>query len=182
MPPTNPDSFKAIRTVFRAAKVLEARKPDPSRALEILTPYLGLEPIDGVPADRSDNVLHLICSVAGDAHREANQPALAADWYRRASEFRRDGGYINLYVDTVIEHRLETHYTHALACLRNSRQAWSKTPIPLRAMGHVGSFIFRIKRPWNLKPHRELQRRAKDFDTILISRIEEMKQSPSPND
>jgi tetratricopeptide (TPR) repeat protein len=182
MPLTESESGKAIRTVFRAANVLDARKPNPSRALEILSPYLGLEPIEGVPAEKSDNLLHLICSIAGDAHREANEYALAADWYRRASDFRRDGGYINFYVDTVIEHRLDSHYEHALACLRDSKEAWSNTPLPLRAIGHVCSFVRRLKRPWSFKPYRELQHRAKEFDSMLVSRIEEMKQADPPID
>ncbi len=182
MPPNETASGKAIRTVFRAANVLDARKPDPPRALEILSPYLDLDPIEGVPAEKSDNLLHLICSIAGDAHREANEHALAADWYRRASEYRRDGGYINFYVDTVIEHRLETHYVHALECLRDSKEAWSNTPLPLRAIGHICSFVRRLKRPWGIKPYRELQHRAKDFDSILVSRIEDVKLTDSPID
>src|SRR5262249_8605445 len=101
---------RAVQAVLSAANRIDARRPDVAAAFEVLEPFRHLDAIAGVSAERSQTILHLVCCVLGDAYREAGQAPDAATWYRRASEYRVEGGYVDYYADMVIEHRLSDHY------------------------------------------------------------------------
>lgn len=160
-----------FRATLAAAKSLESRVPDFDTAFKLLAPYRDLVKIEGLSDDRNKALFNLYNSIMGDAYREAKQPELAADWYRRASDLRRDGVYIDNYIETVLTHELTTHYEHALVCLRENRRIWKQTHFLMRACEHVVTWAILMRRPWLIRPYRSLRRRSKGFESALQDRI-----------
>lgn len=160
-----------LRKVKQASSILDSSHPDHERAFELLEPYRRLTSVEGVDPQRSDALLALVSSAFADAYRESGEYRTAAEWYRKSSNYRVAGGYTDLYADMVITHQLADHYEHALYCLREGRTAWSKESLYLKLIGHVFSFIYRLRKPEARREYRELKERSKDFERILLMRV-----------
>ncbi|MBM4043379.1 MAG: hypothetical protein FJ290_33245 [Planctomycetes bacterium] len=144
-----------------------AWRPKPEVALEMLRPFMDRDEFPDVPRDRSDSVVSLVSSVVGDCHMEMGSLEEAARWYRRASCFRKEGGYADFYAEAVIKGRLSDHYEHALECLRYNHAQWKNNPLRIRALGHILVWWRLINRPWKIGWYLSFRRRSKGFEAEL---------------
>jgi hypothetical protein len=70
----------------------------------------------------------------------------AAEWYRRAGQSWKIGGFPAIYADMVLRHRLADHYETALDCLQSNLADWQAKPLVVRIYWHVVSGWW--LRPW----------------------------------
>jgi hypothetical protein len=75
----------------------------------------------------------------------------AADWYRRASENWKAGGYPPIYADMVVRHGLVDHYETALDCLKFNRADWAGRPLLVRLYYHLTSMWWIHPSMWQLR-------------------------------
>jgi hypothetical protein len=90
-------------------------------------------------------VRSIVCATTADCYRELGDVQTAAEWYRRAGQSWKGGGFPPIYADMVLQHGLEDDYEFALDCLRHSLAEWQAKPFLVRVFWHVAS-------GWWLKP------------------------------
>jgi hypothetical protein len=134
----NPVSGReALEKAYEAASHLRGWRQDPRKGLAIILPYGDcVDFVDATPLT-SRKVRCLVCAVIADCYREAGEVVTAADWYRKASESWKVGGYPSLYADMVITHKLADHYENALDCLKESKANRKAKPLLTRLYYHI---------------------------------------------
>jgi hypothetical protein len=112
---------------------------EPHRALAMLEPFCSITEFAGATPEQNLKLRSMIYGTAGDCYRALGDMATAADWYRRASEQWKEGGYPSLYAEMVIANRLVDHYQNALDCLKHDRARWKARPLSTRVYYNVVS-------------------------------------------
>ena len=159
----------AMVAVWHTGGLLAARRPRTGPALELLRPYMACDRFEGVSQEKSDTTVHWVAAVVGDCYRLDGKVDDAIRWYRRASEFRRDGACAMFYADLVIQHRLQDHYERALECVRALRLAWGRNSLWLRILGWVLFGWHLLKHPWDFRRSLGILRRWKTFEATLVA-------------
>jgi hypothetical protein len=95
-------------------------------------------------------VRSIVCATTADCYRELDDVKAAAEWYRRAGQSWKGGGFPPIYADMVLQHGLEDHYEFSLECLRQSLADWKAKPFLVRVFWHMVSGWW--LRPWEY-PH-----------------------------
>ena len=146
----------AVLAVRRSNRHLSGIWPDSQRALEIIQPYADCEEYsigEQVKPEVRDTLLrvvrNMVCATVADCDREMGETRTAADWYRRAGDSWKGGGFPALYADMVLQHGLEDHYESALDCLRHGLADWRAKPFLVRVFWHVVSGWW--LRPWDYR-------------------------------
>jgi hypothetical protein len=148
----NPVSGReALEKAYEAASHLRGWRQDPRRGLAIILPYGDCVDFIDAPPLASRIVRSLVCAVIADCYREMGEVVTAAEWYRRASESRKRGGYPSLYADMVISHKLADHYENALDCLKESKANWKAKPLLVRFYWHVVSMWWIYPSAWKFR-------------------------------
>jgi len=99
-------------------------RTEPERGIALLRPYWNCTRLTGCSERTYLSTMGMLCGVTADCYRALEQPALAAEWYRRASTYSPGGGHAELYAGIVVEHRLEEHYRTALETMELCDQKW----------------------------------------------------------
>lgn len=143
----------AARATICASHYLIQFRPDPRNALAVIGRYAechDFETGDQVRAEKWDEVIHhlksIICSTVADCHRGLGDVRAAAEWYRRAGENWKVGGFPPIYAELVLRHELTDHYEMALDCLRHNLADWMSRPLLTRIYWSLASGW--LWRPW----------------------------------
>jgi tetratricopeptide (TPR) repeat protein len=146
----------ALKAATRASSYLSGIWPAPQKALEIIRQYADSEEYSAgervQPEDRHKLlrvVRSLVCAVTADCYRELGDFRTAAEWYRRAGESWKVGGFSAIYADMALQHRLDDHYEAALEYLRHTFADWQSKPFVVRLYWHVVSGWW--LRPWDYR-------------------------------
>lgn len=172
--PVNTDG--AIQAVLEANQLLTGLHPDPHQALEFVLPYSECQEFttpDRIRPDDRDEVIRitrsLVCAMIADCHLAMEDVRTAAEWYRRASQSCKAGGYPAVYANMVLEHWLDDHYENALECLRFRREQWRSRPLLVRLYWHVVSGWW--FRPWRYAEARRTFLRQRELEKQLEDRL-----------
>jgi len=65
------------------------------------------------------------------------EPIKAVEWYRKASQYRKNGRYLVIYAKTVLRHNLVDHYQSALECVEAGNANWRRLPLFFKLFSHV---------------------------------------------
>jgi hypothetical protein len=146
----------ALQAAIRSSSHLSGLWPDPQKALEIIRPYADCGEYSAgerVQPKNRDRLLRavrsMVCAVTADCYRELGDVRTAAEWYRRAGQSWKVGGFPALYADMVLRHDLDDHYEVALDYLRHNLADWQSKPFLVRLYWHVASGWW--LRPWNYR-------------------------------
>ncbi len=170
MPEAPVKAEDALLAALRANDHLSGLWQRPRRALEIIRPYADCEEYatgEQVKPEEREKLLRVIrsivCAVTADCYREMGEVRTAADWYRRAGESWKVGGFPAIYADMALRHGLDDHYEPALDYLRHSHADWKAKPLLDRVYWHVVS-------GWWLKPwdYRAAWRTILRQSTLLV--------------
>ena len=146
----------ALQAAIRSSRHLDGIWPNPRKALEIIRPYADCEEYSAgeeVKMQDRDKVQRVVRSVVyavtADCYHELGDVREAAEWYRRAGQNWKVGGFPAIYADMVLRHGLDDHYETAFDCLRTSLADWQSKPLRVRVYWHVvnGWWL----KPWNYR-------------------------------
>ena len=140
----------AMKDVFEASRYLVWWRNRPEKALEIVTPLHSLEMPEGVETDKYDRVMSFVMAVTGDCYVTMKEPVRAAEWYRKAANHNKCGGYPSLYADIVLKHHLSSHYRMALECMEANDANWKKQSILVKLLSHLISRWWLHPQIWRL--------------------------------
>jgi hypothetical protein len=142
----HPELDRAMKSVLEASRNLAWWRNRPAKALEIITPFHNLAMPAGVDRGKYEIVMGLVMAVTGDCCFAMKEPLKAAQWYQRATQYRKGGPFAPRYADLVLRHDLSDHYQSSLECLEASRASWSRQPLWVKILSHLLS-------KWWLHPH-----------------------------
>ena len=134
---THPDLVNAMEGCFKASRCLKWWCNRPRKGLEIVTPFHSLKMPEGADRKKYGLVMSFVRSVTGNCHLIMKDPIKAAEWYRRAAQYHKDGRYVPIYAKTVLRHNLVDHYQAALECVEASNANWSRLPFLFKLFSHA---------------------------------------------
>ncbi len=135
-----------------ARRALKTEERPAAKVAGVLNPYMACSEIQGSSGEEHEDLRSAIFATLGDAYRLEGNVALAAKWYRRASQLST-GSHARVYAWLVWKNQLPEFYQDALKVLEDDLRRWALKPIPTR--------FFHWVRAWSNADHRQIARTRK---------------------
>ena len=120
---------KALKDVGDASRCLSWWYCRPDKALSILTLLHQLEMPEGAERKQYDLMIGVIMAVTANCYVVKKEPVKAAEFYRKAEQYRKGGRYSSVYARIALKHNLKDHYQAALESIEIGIANHRKLPV-----------------------------------------------------
>jgi hypothetical protein len=150
------------KALLAARRLLEETVQPVAKVAVVLNPYMDCTEVQGATGPLQEDLRSAIFAVMGEAYRRENNVALAAKWYRRASQIF-PGGHAPAYAHMVCEHQLAEFYDDALRTLQEHQRRRRAKPFIMR-------FVLQV-RSWTNRQLREIAHTEKQDLQFLLEHV-----------